>query len=93
MLAGGDLTSVNLEGSLYGEPYGSQNHSAPIQMMQALQAAGVDLIQTANSYAVVNGISGLQQTISGIQSAGMIPVGTFSSSGELVAPTTPPSKS
>lgn len=83
VLAGGDLTSVNLEGSLYGEPYGSKNHSAPIQMMQALQAAGVDLIQTANSYAVVNGISGLQQTISGIQSAGMIPVGTFSSSGEF----------
>ena len=77
VLAGSDLTAVNLEGSLYGEPYGTKNHSAPQQMMQALQAAGVDLVQTANSYAVVNGISGLQQTIAGVQNAGMIPVGTF----------------
>ena len=83
VLAGGDLTALNLEGSLYGEPYGSRNHSAPPQMMQALQAAGVDLIQTANSYAVVNGISGLKQTISGIQSAGMTPVGTFTDSGDF----------
>jgi poly-gamma-glutamate synthesis protein (capsule biosynthesis protein) len=77
VLADGDLTSLNLEGSIYGTPYGDENRSAPVQMLEALQSAGVDLVQTANSYAVINGISGLQQTIAGVKGAGMTPVGTF----------------
>lgn len=83
VLADGDLTSLNLEGSIYGAPYGDENRSAPVQMLEALQRAGVDLIQTANSYAVINGISGLQQTIAGVKGAGMTPVGTFVDSEEF----------
>ena len=83
VLADGDLTSLNLEGSIYGAPYGDENRSAPVQMLQALQSAGVDLVQTANSYAVINGISGLQQTIAGVKGAGMTPVGTFVDSEEF----------
>ena len=63
ILGAADLTVLNFEGNLYGAPYGSQNVSAPQQMVQALADAGVDLVQMANSWSIKNGISGLQATL------------------------------
>ena len=80
VLAGADLTAVNFEGSLYGNPYGSLNASAPPQLMTALRNAGVDLLQAANSYSVKNGLSGLRATQQGIRAAGMEPVGAYEDS-------------
>lgn len=83
LLAAGDLTAVNFEGNLVGAPYGSTSGSAPAELMTALKNAGVDLVQTANSYAVYNGIDGLQLTLQGIHSAGMTPLGTFANTAEF----------
>lgn len=77
ILAQGDLTTLNLEGSLYGAPYGSQTASAPLSMAQALRRAGVDTLQLANSYAINQGMSGLKATIEAVRSAGMEPLGVY----------------
>ncbi|MBQ7416316.1 MAG: CapA family protein [Oscillospiraceae bacterium] len=82
-LAGADATVVNLEGNLCGAPYGTQNTSAPQELMEALAAAGVDLVQMANSCAINNGLLGLKQTLSGIRQAGMEPVGAYTSPEEF----------
>lgn len=82
VLSGSDLTAINFEGNLCGEPYGSQYASAPQQMMQALRDAGVDLIQTANSHSVDNGLLGLTATLNSIRNAGMEALGTFASTTE-----------
>jgi len=82
-LSGADLTVLNFEGSIYGAPYGSQNKSAPQQMLQALQQAGVDMLQAANSQTVVNGLSGLAATLQAIRSAGMEPLGAYATAQEF----------
>ena len=82
-LSGADLTVLNFEGSIYGAPYGSQNKSAPQQMLQALQQAGVDMLQAANSQTVVNGLSGLASTLQGIRNAGMEPLGAYATAQEF----------
>ncbi len=77
VLAEADLAVVNLEGNLVGSPYGSSTASAPKQLLEGLKTAGVDMIQLANSYAIYNGISGLQSTINGVYAAGMEPLGVY----------------
>ena len=83
VLGGSHLTSVNFEGNLYGQSYGSASVCAPPQLMTALRNAGVDLIQTANSYTNHNGLRGLRSTLEGIRSAGMEPVGSFADAEEF----------
>lgn len=77
ILSGGDLTTLNFEGNLYEEPYGSKHNSAPVELVQALRSAGVDILQTANSKSITNGILGLSSTLDGIRAAGMQSVGTY----------------
>lgn len=77
LLADADVTALNFEGNLSGSPYGSESHSAPPGLMTALDAAGVDLIQLANSYSLSKGVSGLSDTIDAIRSAGMEPLGVY----------------
>ena len=77
LLAEGDITVVNFEGNLCGAPYGSTSRSAPQTLAEALSRAGVDLVQLANSYAINQGISGLQATIQGVKDAGMEPLGEY----------------
>ncbi len=83
ILSRADLAALNFEGSLFGAPYGSEHKSAPIQMVQALQNAGVDLLQTANSQSVVNGLSGLRSTLQAIRSSGMEPLGAYGTPEEF----------
>ena len=78
LLADADITSVNFEGNLNGEPYGS-SFSAPQSMATALQKAGVDLVQMANSYSINRGVSGLVSSIDAIRAAGMEPLGVYPS--------------
>ena len=77
LLADADISVVNFEGGLYGNPYGSSTASAPQSMMDALSKAGVDLVQLANSYSINDGVSGLQNTINGVRLAGMEPLGVY----------------
>ena len=83
LLADADLTCVNFEGNLVGPPYGAANSSAPQAMVQALAAAGVDVVQMANSRSITNGISGLATTIQAIRNAGMEAVGAYATPAEF----------
>ena len=83
ILANGDLTAVNFEGNVCGEPYGSQLHSAPQQLLSALRNAGVDVLQTANSQSITNGLRGLEATNIAIRNAGMQSLGTYASQEEF----------
>ncbi len=77
LLSEADLTVMNLEGNIVGEPYGSGRTSAPVQMLDALRSAGVDLIQMANSCAINNGLIGLNSTLQAIHNSGMEPLGAY----------------
>ena len=63
LLSSADLSVLNLEGIFNGEPYGSEDRSAPASLASALASAGVDLLQLANSCSIRGGISGLISTI------------------------------
>ena len=78
LLAGADVTAVNLEGVLAGEPSG-QDHVAPKQLLQELKRCGVDLCQIANSYTLAKGVSGLSRTVTELRGLGLEPVGAFDS--------------
>ena len=84
LLADADITAVNFEGNLYGEPYGT-DRSAPQSLLTALKRAGVDLLQLANSYPIYHGMDGLSKTIRGIRQAGMEPLGAYASQQEAKA--------
>lgn len=77
VLSGGDLTLLNFEGNVYGEPYGTEMRSAPAQLLSALRGAGVDVLQTANSQSITNGLLGLAATKTAIEDAGMQALGTY----------------
>ena len=83
VLSAADLTVLNFEGNLIGAPYGTESVSAPQKMLEALAEAGVDLIQMANSKAIVNGTIGLGTTLDNIRSLGMEPVGAYASNSEF----------
>lgn len=75
-LAPADLTVGNLEGNVSDE---LSDHSYPPALLQALYAAGFDILQTGNSYTIQNGIMGLNATKQAIQTAGMDPLGSWTS--------------
>ena len=77
VLAGADAAVLNFEGNLCGAPYGGENTRAPQALAQALNSAGVDFLQTANSCSINNGMLGLGSTINGIRDAGMEALGTY----------------
>ena len=79
LLSEADLTVVNLEGNIVGEPYGTERTSAPNQLLESLRSAGVDLIQMANSCSINNGLIGLNSTLQAIHNAGMEPIGAYAS--------------
>lgn len=83
LLGDADITVMNLEGNLVGAPYGTEDRSAPQQMMTALNEAGVDLLQLANSYSIYNGIAGLSRTIDSVRAAGMEPLGAYATEEEF----------
>ncbi len=83
VLSEADLTVLNFEGNVCGEPYGSETTSAPIELIQGLRSAGVDLLQMANSCTVNNGLNGLSATLQAIRSAGIEPLGAYANESEL----------
>lgn len=78
-----DLTVGNLELTFCGEPYsGKPDFRAPEAMGEALADAGFDLVQTANTYSITNGISGLSSTIKYLNTMGIDHVGTYASADD-----------
>ena len=80
LLSEADLTALNLEGNVCGAPYGGE--SAPQQLLEALKAAGVDLIQLANSKAISRGVAGLNATVRSVRAAEMAAVGAVAEGEE-----------
>ena len=85
VLSDADLTVMNFEGNLCGQPYGSATTSAPIELVQALRNAGVDILQMANSCSINNGLNGLNSTLNAIRGAGIEPIGAYASEREFKA--------
>ena len=83
LFAGADAAALNFEGNLCGAPYGTENTRAPQALMEALSAAGVDMIQMANSCTINNGLLGLSSTLDGIRAAGMEPLGAYATPEEF----------
>ena len=83
ILSDADLTVMNFEGNVCGEPYGTQTTSAPVELIRTLRACGVDLLQMANSCAINNGLNGLTATLNAIRSAGIEPLGAYATASEL----------
>lgn len=89
MLSGGfaavsdaDLTVGNFEGNFDGAPYGESSGSYPDELAEILKNAGFDLLQTANSYSINAGMTGLERTNAVISDLGMIPFGTYADSAD-----------
>ena len=83
LLSEADWTVLNFEGNLCGEPYGDETKSAPPEILTALLNAGVDMIQTANSYSIHNGLIGLTATLQTVRNSGLIPLGSYVSPQEF----------
>ena len=83
VLASGDVTILNFEGILGGNVYGTKTKVAPPELLTALKNAGVDILQTANSYSVFDGHLGLTSTLQGVRNAGLTPLGTYASKAEF----------
>ncbi len=78
--ASADITVGNLELNFCGEPYsGFPNFCAPEVLADTLRTVGFDVLQTANTYSIMNGISGLQSTLRYLDTAGLSHVGTYAS--------------
>lgn len=76
-LAVADITIGNFEGNFCGAPYGKSAGSYPDEFAAALSSVGFNLLQTANSYSIFSGLSGLQRTKTVIEENGMTAVGTY----------------
>lgn len=83
LLASADLTMMNFEGLMVGMPYGTESRSAPQSLVQALDKAGVDILQMANSWSIHKGINGLVTTLQSIRACGIEPVGAYGTRDEF----------
>lgn len=77
-LRAADLTVGNLEGNVT-DPDAVGDFNYPADLLEGLYLSGVDVLQTANSCSIQNGITGLARTRREIVAAGMDPVGTCES--------------
>lgn len=85
LLSEADLTMLNFNGNISGEPYGSATVSAPSQILDALRNAGVDLLQAANCTSVRNGLIGLKSTLTAIRQSGLEPLGAYGTPEEYAS--------
>lgn len=83
ILSEADLAFMNFEGNVCGAPYGTASTSAPVQMIEALKNAGVDMLQLANSCSITNGMLGLTSTLNNIRAAGITTLGAYTSPEEF----------
>ena len=77
---GGDLnvTDQTIAAGMKGDRFDyTEVFRAPQDLVNALGAAGVDLLQTANSATINNGLLGMGSTITGIEKAGMQAIGSY----------------
>ena len=83
ILSEADLAFLNFEGNVCGAPYGTATTSAPVQIIEGLKQAGVDMLQLANSCSITNGMLGLTSTLNNIRSVGLETLGAYTSEEEF----------
>ena len=83
ILSGADLALLNFEGNLSGGSYGTETGAAPLELAKAVKAVGVDAVQTANSAAIRQGVSGLVTTLDAFDRVGLMPLGTYANSDDF----------
>ena len=83
LLSGADLALLNFEGNLSGGSYGYETGAAPLELPKALKAIGVDAVQTANSAAIRQGVSGLVTTLETLDRVGLTALGTYADADDF----------
>ena len=83
IFSGADLALLNFEGNLSGGSYGYATGAAPLELPKALKAMGIDAVQTANSAAIRQGVSGLAATLEAFDHVGLMALGTFADSDDF----------
>lgn len=84
-LSAADLTIGNLELNFYGSENtysGYPSFNAPEALADNLADVGFDILQTANTYSIQNGLNGLISTLTYIRAADMDAIGTYSSESD-----------
>jgi len=83
-----DLVVGNLETTIFPEaPYRTEKYvseqnfhcNAPVEFLQALHNAGIDMLTTANNHDLDTGAIGIGETIDNVEKYGFIHTGTFKS--------------
>lgn len=88
-LAGADLAIANLETTFDGKPYsGYPAFSSPDALATAMLNAGIDITGTANNHSCDRGRSGIERTVSVLDSIGILHMGTYLNA-ETYAKSTP----
>ena len=82
ILSDADITVMNFEGNVCGEPYGSGSTSAPREILQGLRSAGVDMLQMANSCSINNGLIGMSATLQAVEAAGIQSIGAYATEAD-----------
>jgi poly-gamma-glutamate capsule biosynthesis protein CapA/YwtB (metallophosphatase superfamily) len=78
-LSDADLAIANLETTLAGKPYsGYPAFSSPDELVTGLLYAGIDIVGTANNHCCDHGRTGIERTVSILDSLGMMHMGTYS---------------
>lgn len=79
-IAKADLAIGNLEGNFVSEGYSERNF--PVNFAQTLSNVGFDILQTANTRTIDNGLAGTAYTRSVVESSGMRTLGVYASRDE-----------
>ena len=83
ILSGADLALLNFEGNLSGGSYGTATGAAPLELAKAVKNIGVDAVQTANSAAIRQGVSGLVTTLDAFEGVGLMTLGTYANDDDF----------
>lgn len=89
-LRGADLAIANLETVTAGEDLdgyaGYPRFNSPAALLDALQDAGIDILQTTNNHCLDRGELGLLRTLDAIDARGLLRAGTWRSLEERARP-------
>ena len=82
-----DLSFANLETTLLGKNYsGYPQFCAPDSYLDAVKAAGFDVLTTANNHCLDTGLPGLIRTIDTVRARGFYQTGTYKSPEDFQKP-------
>jgi poly-gamma-glutamate capsule biosynthesis protein CapA/YwtB (metallophosphatase superfamily) len=78
ILSGAALSIANLETTLAGKPYsGYPAFSSPDDLVNGMLNAGIDIVGTANNHCCDRGRTGIERTVSVLDSLGIVHMGTY----------------